>query len=71
MGAGQSILEGDEECKQRNLLSESEIKKLLESTIFKPVVYDEAYYKEMYKAYSDPDKLNALRDYYYANLQKT
>lgn len=65
MGAGQTIMEG-EEGQREGVLEVSEINKLLGNTVFKWIDFSPTFYK----AYSDPDKLQRMREAYQEFLNK-
>ena len=61
MGAGQTIMEGEEGQRDREgVLDVAEITKLTGNTVFKCFDFSPSYYK----AYSDPDKLQKMRENY-------
>ena len=61
MGAGQTIMEGEEGQRDREgVLDVAEINKLLGNTVFKCFDFSPSYYK----AYSHPDKLQKMREDY-------
>jgi len=60
MGAGQSILESEDQSQERVVLSNTEIEILLGKTIFNNFDFS----KEYYKPYNDPRKLQKLKDAY-------
>uniref|UniRef100_A0A6C0E3I2 Uncharacterized protein n=1 Tax=viral metagenome TaxID=1070528 RepID=A0A6C0E3I2_9ZZZZ len=65
MGAGQSIIEG-ENTQREGVLNISEIRELIGNTVFKWVDFSPNYYK----AYSDPDKLQKMREAYQEFLKQ-
>ena len=66
MGAGQSIIENEEGQKREGDLNIAEINKLLGNTVFTWIDFSPSFYK----AYSDQDKLQKMRETYQEYLRQ-
>ena len=66
MGAGQSIIESEAIQREEGVMNVAEINKLLGNTVFKCFDFS----PKFYEAYTDPDKLQKMRQDYEASFTK-